>query len=60
MARDEAEPVKVILFCLGDKNPSPIKWGSNFTKGLYPRCVKLKEAGKVKIVLGRLTQLDCL
>lgn len=60
MARDEAEPVKVILFCLGDKNPRPIERRSNFTKGFYARCVKVKEAGKVKVVLRRLTQLDCL
>ena len=37
----------------------PIERWSNFTKGFYPRCVKVKAGGKVKIVLGRLTQLDC-
>ena len=52
--------IKIFLFCLGDENSRPIEWGSNFAKSFDPRCVKLKEGGEVKIVLRRLTELDCL
>ena len=45
--------IKIFLFCLGDENSRPIEWGSNFTKGFYPRRVKVKESGKVKVGLGR-------
>jgi hypothetical protein len=59
-SRNEARTVKVTLLCFGDENACPIERGTNFTKGFYPRRVKVKEGGKVKIVLGRLTKLDCL